>query len=61
MKLHDVAPDFSPPILAGRAVFDTAYSENWGDFTIQHVRDLLGRPAGSVLAFARDHAAAFSG
>jgi uncharacterized protein YbjT (DUF2867 family) len=48
--------------LAGMLVeYGTAYSENWGDFTTPHVRDVLGRPAGSVLAFAREHAAAFRG
>jgi uncharacterized protein YbjT (DUF2867 family) len=48
--------------LAGMVVeYGTAYSENWGDFTTPHVRDVLGRPAGSVLAFAREHAAAFRG
>jgi uncharacterized protein YbjT (DUF2867 family) len=48
--------------LAGMMVeYGTAYSENWGDFTTPHVQDLLGRPATSLRAFARDHAAAFRG
>jgi uncharacterized protein YbjT (DUF2867 family) len=48
--------------LAGMMVeYGTAYAENWGNFTTPHVQDLLGRPAISVLEFARDHAAAFRG
>jgi uncharacterized protein YbjT (DUF2867 family) len=39
--------------------YATAYSANWGDFTTPHVQDILGRPARSVLDFAREHAAAF--
>jgi uncharacterized protein YbjT (DUF2867 family) len=39
--------------------YGTAYSENWGNFTTPHIQELLGRPARSVLDFARDHAAAF--
>jgi uncharacterized protein YbjT (DUF2867 family) len=39
--------------------YGTAYTENWGNFTTPHIQELLGRPARSVLDFARDHAAAF--
>jgi uncharacterized protein YbjT (DUF2867 family) len=39
--------------------YGTAYAANWGNFTTSHVQELLGRPARSVLDFARDHAAAF--
>jgi uncharacterized protein YbjT (DUF2867 family) len=51
-----------PAWLAGLLVeYGTAYSENWGNFTTPHVEELLGRPATSVRAFARDHAAVFRG
>jgi uncharacterized protein YbjT (DUF2867 family) len=39
--------------------YGTAYAENWGNFTTSHIPELLGRPARSVLDFARDHAAIF--
>jgi uncharacterized protein YbjT (DUF2867 family) len=39
--------------------YGTAYAENWGNFTTPHIPELLGRPARTVLDFARDHAAAF--
>jgi uncharacterized protein YbjT (DUF2867 family) len=49
-----------PAWLAGMLVeYGTAYAENWGNFTTPHVPELLGRPARSVLDFARDHVAAF--
>jgi uncharacterized protein YbjT (DUF2867 family) len=49
-----------PAWLAGMLVeYATAYSENWGNFITPHVPELLGRPARSVLDFARDHTAAF--
>lgn len=49
-----------PAWLTGMLVeYSTAYSENWGNFITPHVPELLGRPARSVLDFARDHAAAF--
>jgi uncharacterized protein YbjT (DUF2867 family) len=48
--------------LAGMLVeYGTAYSENWGNFTTPHVEEVLGRPATSVLSFARDHASSFRG
>jgi uncharacterized protein YbjT (DUF2867 family) len=51
-----------PAWLAGMLVeYATAYSENWGNFTTPHVEELLGRPATSVRAFARDHAQVFRG
>jgi uncharacterized protein YbjT (DUF2867 family) len=49
-----------PPWLVGMMLeYSAAYADNWGDFTTPHVPELLGRPARSVLEFARDHAAAF--
>lgn len=39
--------------------YATAYESGWGDFTTPHIPELLGRPARSVLDFARDHRAAF--
>lgn len=39
--------------------YGTAYAENWGNFTTPDIQELLGRPARSVLDFARDHAAPF--
>jgi uncharacterized protein YbjT (DUF2867 family) len=49
-----------PAWLVGMLIeYGTAYSANWGDFTTPHVQDVVGRPARSVLDFARDHAAAF--
>jgi uncharacterized protein YbjT (DUF2867 family) len=49
-----------PAWLVGMMIeYGTAYAENWGNFTTPHVSELLGRPARSVLDFARDHAAAF--
>jgi uncharacterized protein YbjT (DUF2867 family) len=48
------------PWLVGMLIeYGTAYAQNWGNFTTPHVPELLGRPARSVLDFARDHAAAF--
>jgi uncharacterized protein YbjT (DUF2867 family) len=49
-----------PAWLVGMLIeYGTAYAENWGNFTTPHVPELLGRPARSVLDFARDHVAAF--
>jgi uncharacterized protein YbjT (DUF2867 family) len=49
-----------PPWLVGMlSEYGAAYAANWGDFTTPHVPDVVGRPARSVLDFARDHAALF--
>jgi uncharacterized protein YbjT (DUF2867 family) len=49
-----------PAWLVGMLIeYGDAYAANWGDFTTPHVREVLERPARSVLDFARDHAAAF--
>jgi hypothetical protein len=39
--------------------YGAAYAANWGDLTTAHVPDVLGRPARSLLDFAREHAALF--
>jgi uncharacterized protein YbjT (DUF2867 family) len=49
----------SPWLVGLLAEYFTAYSRDWGNFTTSHVSDVLGRPARSVLDFARDHARAF--
>lgn len=62
---HDAArqsmlQDGMPAWVANLLVeYGTAYAENWGNFTTPHIQEVLGRPARSVLDFARDHAAAF--
>jgi uncharacterized protein YbjT (DUF2867 family) len=49
-----------PAWVAGLLVeYGAAYSDNWGNFTTAHIQELLGRPARSVLDFARDHRDAF--
>jgi uncharacterized protein YbjT (DUF2867 family) len=49
-----------PSWLVGMLIeYATAYESDWGNFTTPHVPELLGRPARSVLDFARDHRAAF--
>lgn len=49
-----------PAWVAGLLVeYGAAYSDNWGNFTTAHIPELLGRPARSVLDFARDHRDAF--
>lgn len=49
-----------PAWVAGLLVeYGAAYSDNWGNFTTTHIQELLGRPARSVLDFARDHRDAF--
>lgn len=50
-----------PGWLTGMMIeYATAYSENWGDFTTPHVREVVGREPYSVADFAAAHAAAFS-
>jgi uncharacterized protein YbjT (DUF2867 family) len=48
------------PWLVGMLIeYGAAYAANWGDLTTAHVPDVLGRPARSLLDFAREHAALF--
>jgi uncharacterized protein YbjT (DUF2867 family) len=49
-----------PAWLVGLLIeYGSAYSDDWGNFTTPHIQEILGRPARSVLDFARDHASAF--
>ncbi|MFI6739470.1 SDR family oxidoreductase [Nonomuraea sp. NPDC050451] len=47
----------SPWIAAVTREYLTAYSEGWGDYTTPDFEKVMGRPARSFAAFARDHAA----
>ncbi|MFG6193581.1 SDR family oxidoreductase [Nonomuraea sp. JJY05] len=47
----------SPWIAAVTKEYLTAYSEGWGDYTTPDFEKVMGRPARSFAAFARDHAA----
>lgn len=49
----------SPWLVGLLGEYFAAYAHDWGNFTTTHVSDVLGRPARSVLDFARDHARAF--
>lgn len=49
-----------PAWLVGMLIeYGSAYSADWGNFTTPHIQEILGRPARSVLDFARDHASPF--
>jgi uncharacterized protein YbjT (DUF2867 family) len=49
----------SPWVVGLLGEYSQAYARGWGDFTTSHFPDVVGKPARSVLEFARDHAAAF--